>query len=112
MTLAELLPKLGRARLPAEELEAVAADALGDYVDRADLTKEKLAELWSALSVELRNAQIRGLTAAQVNAAAGTLAPGAMTWVVVGDLSKIEQPIRDMKLGTVTVIDADGKPVR
>jgi predicted Zn-dependent peptidase len=61
--------------------------------------------------VELRNAQIRGLTPAQVNAAASTLAPGAMTWVVVGDLSKIEQPIRDMKLGTVTVIDADGNPV-
>ena len=74
----------------------------------ADIVRYDRPDNW----VELRNAQIRGLTAAQVNAAAGTLAPGAMTWVVVGDLSKIEQPIRDMKLGTVTVIDADGKPVR
>jgi hypothetical protein len=32
--------------------------------------------------------------------------------VVVGDLSKIEQPIRDLKLGTVTVIDADGHEVK
>jgi len=38
--------------------------------------------------------------------------PDALTWVIVGDLSKIEQPIRDLQLGTVQVIDADGKPVR
>jgi zinc protease len=31
---------------------------------------------------------------------------------VVGDLSKIEQPIRDLKIGQVQVIDNDGKPVR
>jgi hypothetical protein len=29
----------------------------------------------------------------------------------VGDLSKIEQPVRDLKLGDVTVVDADGNPV-
>ena len=55
-------------------------------------------------------AQIESLTTDQVNAAAKTIAPKALTWVVVGDLSKIEQPIRDLKLGTVTVIDADGNP--
>ncbi|WP_414649883.1 M16 family metallopeptidase [Dyella sp.] len=37
--------------------------------------------------------------------------PQAITWVIVGDLKKIEQPIRDLKLGQVQVIDADGKPV-
>jgi hypothetical protein len=31
--------------------------------------------------------------------------------VVVGDLAKIQQPIRDLKIGEVTVLDADGKPV-
>jgi hypothetical protein len=30
---------------------------------------------------------------------------------VVGDLSKIEQPVRALKLGAVTVVDADGQPV-
>ncbi|VAV90667.1 hypothetical protein MNBD_ALPHA02-458, partial [hydrothermal vent metagenome] len=30
----------------------------------------------------------------------------------VGDLSKIEQKIRDLKLGEVTVVDAEGKPVK
>jgi predicted Zn-dependent peptidase len=56
-------------------------------------------------------AQVESLTTADVNAAAKAIDPKALTWVVVGDLSKIEQPIRDLKLGTVTVIDADGHPV-
>lgn len=37
--------------------------------------------------------------------------PQAITWVIVGDLKKIEQPVRALKLGEVQVIDADGKPV-
>lgn len=61
--------------------------------------------------VELRNAQIRDLTPEQVNAAARTLDPGALTWVVVGDLKQIEQPVRALGLGEVSIIDADGKPV-
>lgn len=38
--------------------------------------------------------------------------PDAMTWVIVGDLSKIEAPVRALNLGAVQVIDADGKPVK
>ncbi|WP_049620756.1 M16 family metallopeptidase [Frateuria defendens] len=37
--------------------------------------------------------------------------PDAMTWVIVGDLKQIEAPVRALKLGTVEVLDADGKPV-
>jgi zinc protease len=32
--------------------------------------------------------------------------------VIVGDLSKIEKEIRELNLGTVTVVDADGKKIR
>jgi predicted Zn-dependent peptidase len=56
-------------------------------------------------------AHLKSLTTDEVNAAAKAIDPKALTWVVVGDLSKIEQPIRALELGTVTVIDADGKPV-
>jgi predicted Zn-dependent peptidase len=56
-------------------------------------------------------AHLKSLTTDEVNAAAKAIDPKALTWVVVGDLSKIEQPIRALDLGTVTVIDADGKPV-
>ena len=46
------------------------------------------------------------------SAAAESLDPGRMTWVVIGDLAKIEQPIRDLKIGEVSVLDADGGVLR
>ena len=55
--------------------------------------------------------EVEAITPEQVNASAKTLDANALTWVVVGDLSKIEQPIRALKLGDVQVIDANGKPV-
>ncbi len=58
-----------------------------------------------------RKAQIEAMTPAQVNAAAKVLDPSGLTWVVVGDLSRTEAPLRALNLGEVTVIDADGKPV-
>jgi zinc protease len=61
--------------------------------------------------VAKRKAEIEGMTAAQVTEAAKTLDPAAVTWVVVGDLQKIEAPMRALGLGEVTVIDEDGKPV-
>jgi zinc protease len=52
------------------------------------------------------------LTPADVNASAGKLIhPDALTWVVVGDLSKIEKPIRALNFGDVTVLDVNGKVV-
>ena len=38
--------------------------------------------------------------------------PDALTWVVVGDLKQTEAPVRALNLGPVTVLDADGKPVK
>lgn len=58
-----------------------------------------------------RQQKIEALTPDVVNAAAKTIQPGSLTWVVVGDLSKIEDGIRALDLGQVQVIDADGKPV-
>ncbi|UYB52629.1 insulinase family protein [Xanthomonas sp. AM6] len=57
-----------------------------------------------------RKAEIEAMTPAQVREAAATLDANALTWVVVGDLKQIERPVRALKLGEVTVIDADGKP--
>ncbi|MGN6512976.1 MAG: M16 family metallopeptidase [Lysobacteraceae bacterium] len=55
--------------------------------------------------------EIEAMTPAQVQEAAKTIDPKALTWVVVGDLSKIEQPIRALNLGDVSVVDANGQPV-
>ena len=49
------------------------------------------------------------LTPDQANALARrTIVPGKLVWVVVGDMSKVEAGIRDLKLGEVRKIDADG----
>ena len=53
------------------------------------------------------------LKLAEVQAMAkDTLKPDRMTWVIVGDLAKIEKDVRALNLGEVKVVDADGKPVR
>src|SRR5690606_21025752 len=58
-----------------------------------------------------RKAKIEALTPDVIHEAAKTIKPDALTWVVVGDLSQIEDGIRALELGQVQVIDADGKPV-
>jgi predicted Zn-dependent peptidase len=47
-----------------------------------------------------------------VTSAAAMLQPDAMTWVVVGDLSKIEAGVRALGLGEVEVWDAQGLRLR
>jgi zinc protease len=63
--------------------------------------------------VRTLKARTEAQTAESVNAAArSVIRPSAMTWVVVGDLSKIEQGIRELGIGQVSVLDADGNVVR
>src|SRR5688572_8615601 len=59
-----------------------------------------------------RRNEVEQLTAAQVAQAAKAIDPNALTYVVVGDLSKIEAPVRALNIGEVRVVDADGKPVQ
>ncbi len=63
--------------------------------------------------VQTLKGRIEAQTDAAVQAAAREVVrPDALTWVVVGDRSKIEKPVRDLGIGEVTIIDADGKPVK
>jgi predicted Zn-dependent peptidase len=62
--------------------------------------------------VMVRKARIEAMTPASVQAAAKAIHPEAMTWVIVGDLAKIEAGIRALGIGEVKVIDADGKILR
>ncbi len=63
--------------------------------------------------VQTLKSRIEAQSDASVEAAAKQLIhPDQLTWVIVGDLKKIEAPIRALKLGDVQVIDADGKPVK
>ncbi|HET6804101.1 MAG TPA: pitrilysin family protein [Frateuria sp.] len=63
--------------------------------------------------VQTEKARIEALKDPQVQAAAReVIDPGHLTWVIVGDLRKIEAPVRALNLGTVQVLDADGKAVK
>jgi len=56
---------------------------------------------------------MRALNDQQLAGAAGRyIHPDQVVWVVVGDLRKVEPGIRKLGWGEVTVLDADGKPVR
>jgi zinc protease len=56
---------------------------------------------------------VLSMTPEQANAlAARTIVPGQLTWMVVGDLSKVEAGVRGLNLGEVRKIDADGNPVQ
>ena len=61
--------------------------------------------------VAQRMKEVEGLDAAQVADAAKAIDPNALTYVVVGDLAQIEQKVRALNIGAVSVVDADGKPV-
>ncbi len=56
--------------------------------------------------------KVRAQTIESVTAVAGEVVhPDQLVWVVVGDRSKIEAGLRELKLGEIRLIDTDGKPV-
>jgi zinc protease len=57
--------------------------------------------------------KVRALTTNDLTTAGRSfLNPDRLIWVVVGDLAKVEAGIRELNLGTVHVVDADGNPIR
>ncbi len=57
--------------------------------------------------------KVRSLTLDQVAVAAKrVIQPGCLVWVVVGDRSKIEPSIREVDLGPLSFLDADGNVVQ
>ena len=60
-----------------------------------------------ALASELRALGLEELA----EVARGTIDPGRFVWVVVGDREKVEGPIRELGLGTIRLIDADGQVI-
>jgi len=57
--------------------------------------------------------KVRALTRTQLEAAAQkVIHPDKLLWVIVGDRSKIESGIRELKMGELHLLDADGNPVK
>ncbi len=63
--------------------------------------------------VSTLKASIEAQSEADIRAAGSKyFKPDALTWVIVGDLGKIEAGVRALNLGEVKVLDADGKILR
>jgi predicted Zn-dependent peptidase len=106
----------GKAPATQAEVDKVKASEIRGLPGSYETARAVLGEIGDIVEygrpddyVARNAAELKALTPAQVAAAAKGIDPSALTWVVVGDLSKIEQSIRALKLGEVTVIDADGK---
>ncbi len=57
--------------------------------------------------------KLQGLTLEQVRQAAHqAIHPKTLTWIVIGDLNRIEKKVRALKFGEVTVLDQNGQPVK
>jgi len=67
---------------------------------------------WPDNYYETMAGKIRALKTTDLDAAARqVIHPEAMVWVIVGDRAKIEQGIKDLGIGKIHFIDADGKPI-
>jgi len=67
---------------------------------------------WPDDYVSTLNDRIEGVTPATAEAALKEVVkPEAMTWVVIGDLRKIEESVRALGIGDVEVINPDGQAV-
>jgi zinc protease len=57
-------------------------------------------------------AKLRALNESQLDAAAKKFVrPGEIVWIVIGDLSRIEAGVRELNIGEVVRLDADGNQV-
>ena len=67
---------------------------------------------WSDDYYDTMAGRIRGLKTSDLDDAANhVIHPDNIVWVVVGDRAKIESGIRELNLGEIRFIDADGNPI-
>jgi zinc protease len=86
-------------------------------------SRETLDSVGSSITDMLRNGwpddyyetlagKIRALKTSDLDAAAKqVIHPDNLVWVVVGDRAKIEAGVRELGLGEIKLIDADGNPI-
>jgi zinc protease len=106
LTAAELADAKGNMTLGLSSDWSKTSGVAGAVIDQLsyDLAEDYYARYPQAVA---------GVTLDAANAAGAELLSGkALTWIVAGDLSKIEASIRALKLGEVRVIDADGNLLR
>ena len=104
--------------------EAELSDARGNrvrgYAQQFETLGQLVGQIANLWSEELPLTELQRLpdetqraTLAAVNAAAAKYAvPGKSTLILIGDLSKIEAGVRELNLGEVVILDAEGRRVK
>jgi zinc protease len=64
-------------------------------------------DYYETFSRKVRSLDVSAVT----DAAKSTIRPDNLVWVVVGDRAKIEAGIRQLGLGEVKFLDANGNPI-
>ena len=111
---------VGQRPITSEELERLKANDVRSLPGQYETGAAVAASINGILVygrpddyVQTLKAEIEAQRLEQVRAAAGAhIRPEAMTWVVVGDLARIEAGVRALGLGEVKVLDADGEVLR
>jgi zinc protease len=106
--------------VPAEELQLATANIVGSFPNTVQTVQGLTGRIETLLAYGLPlsfwstyRERIAAVTSADVaRVGREKLTPNAITIVVAGDLSKIEQPIRALNLGTVEVWNPLGDKVR
>jgi zinc protease len=108
----------GEKPITEKELANAKANRIRGYAQQFESVgrvADEIAELWayglpmSALQQE--TTELERATLASVNAAAKKYAVPAQTMMLlVGDRSKIEAGVKELKVGDVVILDAEGKP--
>jgi len=107
-------------RKPADAELKFAKDSIAIALPGSNETSDEIAGSYSEILIfGLKDSywndfvgDLTSLTPAQVNESAARLVhPDSLAWFVVGDLSKIEKPVRALNFGEVTILDTDGKVV-
>ena len=88
----------------------------GKHETNADIAGAMLRSVVFDLPDDYYNryvSRVRALSTADMKkTAVESLYPGVLTWVIVGDLAKIEAPVSKLAFGEVRVLDADGRVLR
>lgn len=109
----------GQKPISAVELDQAKSNLARGYAQRfeslAQVSNElaalvALGQALTHLSEYVAGVEAVSLAEAQ-RAASGHLVPAQLVIVVVGDLKKIEAGVRELNLGKVVIVDADGNPV-
>ncbi|HKP76984.1 MAG TPA: pitrilysin family protein, partial [Longimicrobiaceae bacterium] len=111
--------RIASEAVPAEELTSGTANIVGSFPNTVQTVQGLTGRMETLLTYGLPlnfwstyRERVAAVTPADLTRMAAPKLSDNLTIVVAGDLSKIEQPLRALNLGTVEVWDASGTKVR